>query len=249
MTTRQIVDNLDKPISLAGGTTIIIPAGKLAATYPAYGGPVKAFISGDGFEAGPTDSGEYIIYGCWPHSSSRYKDWSGIPWGTPLRETIKGIEVKVKDHWELITKYSIVTKDDILAYHWQLFKRPGLPSTWVFNDFGHVTCYIYIDKNRNGKRDIASEGIHGEMFHTTPINEAQTALNQEVTLAESHGCIHIKPRDIDSMIEKGYLAKGNKVYVHDYKQSAKKVPIDTTAKAPFTVHFFPGNKIILILGR
>jgi hypothetical protein len=97
--------------SLAAGVAIpsggiVVPLGKVAAFFDACGGPATPVLGGDGFEAGPTDSGEFVIAGCWKHSSQRYPDWSGLPWGTPLREGMREIEVKVNSIWEPLSKYS-----------------------------------------------------------------------------------------------------------------------------------------------
>lgn len=62
----------------------------------------------------------------------------------------------------------------------------------VFNGFGHLTVYLYRDRNNNGRMD-ANDGIHGEFVHATPDNEAQEALGDDVELLESHGCVHVKP--------------------------------------------------------
>jgi hypothetical protein len=57
------------------------------ATYDALGGPEKAVKAPDGFVAGPTDAGNYVIAYCARHQSNRYPKWSGIPWGAALRDT------------------------------------------------------------------------------------------------------------------------------------------------------------------
>jgi hypothetical protein len=230
-------------------TEITVTGGKTVATYSACGGPANTIVGGDGFEAGPTDSGEFVIAGCWKHSSSRYPMWSNIPWGSALRETSIGIEVRIQSAWEPLSRYSEATKSDIEAYHYDLYGTAIVPSQWKFNDFGHITCYIFKDKNRNKTFDRSSEKIHGEMFHTTPVNEAQTELGRTVELEESHGCIHVKPRDMDQMIEKGYLKKGNLVYIHPYSRTIPNRAIDTTGKQPFIVHFFPKDKKIMIVGH
>jgi hypothetical protein len=61
-----------------------------------------------------------------------------------------------------------LTKAEIEECHHQLYRTRVLPSTWVFNDFGHVTCFLYKDLNRNRHRD-PNEPIHGEFLHTTPV--------------------------------------------------------------------------------
>lgn len=76
-------------------------------------------------------------------------------------------------------------------------------------------------------------------FHTTSDDEAATAAaGIPVTLSQSHGCIHLKPKDIDDMIAKGYFKGGNKVVVHAYSEKIPSWVDDATASAPFELHFF-----------
>ena len=48
----------------------------LVKTYPGVGGPANKTMGHDGFQAGPTDAGEYAVASCAPHSSQRYPNWS-----------------------------------------------------------------------------------------------------------------------------------------------------------------------------
>jgi hypothetical protein len=219
----------------------------LVKTYPGVGGPEKKKMASDGFGAGPTDAGEYAVAYCAPHSSYRYPDWSKITWGTKLKEAKRGeILAFQKGRWVPLRTITPVSRDEILDYHEELYGTRVVPKTWVFNDFGHITCYYFKDLNKNRRRD-KEEGIHPEFFHTTPIDEANTAIGQSVILTESHGCIHVKPQDIDEMVDKGYLAKGNLVFIHKY---AKKSPllIQEPGSVPYEVHFYPAAEMILIMG-
>ncbi len=168
----------------------------LIEQYEAMGGPEVGGRGNDGFEEGPTDSGEYRIAYCKRHVSRRYPFWSSVPWGADLKEEAGEIWVKVRNTWERLSRYSPATKEDIAERHKELYRIRALPSSWVFNDFGHMTCYLYKDRNRNGKLD-GQETIHGEFLHTTPETEAAHKMGERVRLEPSHGCVHLKPADID----------------------------------------------------
>jgi hypothetical protein len=219
------------------------------ATFDAVGGPAASFNAPDGFSAGPTDQGTYLVSRCGKHSSPSYPEWSKIRWGSAIKEEGGEIKVMHDGKWQLLKVVSPrMTKEALIQRNFDLYGKRELPTQWLFNDFGHMTCYFYKDKNNNRKLD-AGEHIHREYFHTTPDDEAATAIGRPFTLAESHGCIHLKPKDIDAMIDKGYFKKGNKVVVHSYTATLPAWPQDATGTAPFEVHFYPGVKQVLVIGR
>jgi len=221
----------------------------LVESFSAAGGPETAVMGGDGFERGPTDPGEYLIAYCGRHQSKRYPDWSGIPWGTPLKEDKGELWVKMEGTWQKLSKFSRVTKAIVEEQHLLLYNSRTVPKTWVFNDFGHLTCFFYKDLNGNRKLD-GKEKIHGEFFHTTPDDEARTALGLPVNLEESHGCIHLKPADIDVMHRKGYLQRGNRVVVHKYTERTHNFKRSTTvAKPPFELHCLPTLLKVFVVGQ
>lgn len=74
------------------------------------------------------------------------------------------------------------------------------------------------DLNGNGVLD-GKEALSGQMFHTTPDNEAQTANGEKVILAPSHGCIHLKPADRDRLSALGAFKPGTKFIVHRYDET------------------------------
>ncbi len=120
----------------------------------------------------------------------------------------------------------------------------------MFNDFGHITCFIAKDTNRNEKWDKGSEKIHYQFFHTTPRDEALTDLNleNEIKLSESHGYLHVKPKNIDEMIAKEYMKKGNLVYIYDYTLQPLEYMKAQIANPPYSLHFYPGIKKLLVMG-
>lgn len=226
-----------------------MPSKVIVATYDALGGPEKAFKAPDGFVAGPTDAGEYVIAYCAKHRSARYPQWSGIPWGSPLKEQAGEILVQLAGKWQRVVDVSGATKAEIEQYHRQLYGTAKVPSTWVFNDFGHLTCFMFKDKNRNRKLDPAlGEKIHGEFFHTTPGDEAATALKKAVKLEPSHGCIHLKPVEMDQMVNRGYMKRGTRVVVHKYKERVVTFTKLGNGKPPYELHFYPGIGKLLVMG-
>jgi len=219
----------------------------IVATYDAVGGPRVPIKGGDGLTMGPTDQGNYVMAYCGRHTSPTYRYWSRIPWGASLKEEKGVLKVFVKGRWQPLRNFTPATKNEILDRHEALYGVRKVPPKWVFNDFGHMTCKFFRDKNRNRRLD-AGEKIHPEYIHTTPDDEAQSAMGAPVILVESHGCVHVKPKDIDEMGKKGYLKAGNSVIVHKYTETAPVAPVGA-GKAPYEVHFFPGSKKIVVKGR
>ena len=221
----------------------------VAATYDAVGGPSKLVQAADGYWAGPTDPGQYRVAKCGRHSSPSYPVWSKIRWGSDIKETGGKLFVMHNGAFKPLSELSpTLSKDDIKQRHKELYGKYEVPPKWVFNDFGHMTCYFYKDLNNNKKLD-GKEHIHTEYFHTTPDNEAQQSSGQPVTLGESHGCIHLKPVDIDDLIAKSYFKSGNKVVVHKAGEKVPKWDSDPAATAPFEVHFFQGEKKLVVTGQ
>lgn len=219
----------------------------IVATYAGKGGPRKSEMGGDGFSAGPTDSGNYVLAYCGAHSSQRYQAWSRIRWGSQIEERGGKLYVKHDGRWRRFSSLTSVTRDDIMAYHRDLYGVAKIPDRWVFNDFGHVTCYFFKDRNGNRRLDDG-ERIHGEFIHPTPVDEAATAQGLPVTLAPSHGCIHVKPKEVDEMIARGYMKRGNRITIHKYDDGLPALESDPAGAAPFEVHFYPGVDTILVLG-
>ncbi len=217
--------------------------------YDAVGGEDKdSFIATDGKKAGRTDEGEFVIAYCGRHTSRLYPYWGSIPWGTRMKEENGILKVYMGRRWQPLKNFTNATKDIIKDEYETLYGMRKLPDKWVFNDFGHMTCYYFKDVNRNHKLDKKIEHIHGEFIHTTPENEAQSALGKAIELDYSHGCIHVKPKDIDEMQERGYVKKGNLLVVHSYRQKAPIGP-RRIGKAPFEFHFYPFSNKIVIFGN
>ena len=56
------------------------------------------------------------------------------------------------------------------------------------------------------------------MFHTTPQNEAEHSTAKTVSLTPSHGCIHLKPLDIDIIFGLGEFKPQTLFIVHKYNE-------------------------------
>lgn len=222
-------------------------AKKIIATYDAVGGPAQPTMGSDGFMQHPTRKGEFVVAYCGKHSSTRYPYWSKVPWGTPLRKERGKLEVFMNGRWRPLSEYSSADEDNIKRYANDLTGRSEVPDKWIFNDFGHMTCYYFKDVNKNGKLDNKTESIMGDFIHTTPPDETKSSGGLPVILTESHGCIHVKPDDIDDMIKRGFIKKGNRIYIHDYSETTPS-GVGVLGRAPYELHFYPGSKKIVIQG-
>jgi hypothetical protein len=232
-------------------TSFTVKALATVAEYDAVGGPPSSGVDQNGNSFGPTEPGEYIIVGLWKHTSQSEWKLSKIEWGTPLRENTGSLEVFVKGAWKPLIQFTSVTKSELKEMYESYYKKTGLPTTWLFNDFGHITCFIAKDLNHDGKWESNTEKIHHQFFHSTPKDEGLSSQGKanEIELKISHGCIHIKPGDMDKMISKGYMKKGNMVYIHDYGTRPLGPNEIETAQPPFSLHFFPGMKKLFAKGQ
>lgn len=59
----------------------------------------------------------------------------------------------------------------------------------------------------------------GEMIHTTPEDEANSARGIPFTLSESHGCVHIRPSDRDKLVRAHVFKIGTPFIVHRYTET------------------------------
>jgi len=70
---------------------------------------------------------------------------------------------------------------------------PHVATTWGKNDFGPKSIHV-TDPRREGRASF--------LYHSSPLDEAPSAF-----LVTSHGCVHMKPEDIELMDR--YLTKGS----------------------------------------
>jgi hypothetical protein len=111
-----------------------------------------------------------------------------------------------------------------------------------------MTCYLYRDANSNARQD-ASEPTLSEMLHAEPTAEAAAKLGEPVRLDASHGCVHLKPADIDDMVSRRFMQKDNLVIVHQYTEMriANGKP-SIGHRAPYELHFYPGLQLMCVIG-
>lgn len=166
----------------------------------------------------PTTAGEYRI-GAIKAYRTRTWTWSQIPWGTRLRDepTLNDVFFQKSSIKWISVKTLGISRDAIRREYFELWGRLEVPRIWVFNDFGPLAIRYYRDKNKNRRRD-ADEPMMGEMIHTTPEDEAATALGRAFSLAESHGCVHIRPADRDKLMNAGVFKVGVPFIVHRYNE-------------------------------
>jgi hypothetical protein len=229
--------------------------------------------------AGLTTAGKFKLLRSGMHVSNTW-NFSKIKWGVPIKESPGTRDVLYEDppgQWHSVRKKLMgdtasARNTDVVAGLMYFYERIApncparLPATWIFNDFGHVTWYMVqangtpeSESNQNPqdrKRTLLQPAwmqkpkIHNEFIHTTQRNEYQTSHHRPVVLEYSHGCIHIKPRDIDEMAEKGYLKVGNWFIVHNYNEKPT-IKINAAAAnkyGRFQLHFFPGLGRIVVCG-
>jgi hypothetical protein len=236
------------------------------ATYAAKGGDpknIKPVADGDGKHyAGLTTAGKFKLHHSGKHVSNTWS-FSKIKWGVPIKESASDRDVLFEDppgRWHSVRKRLMgdgpsAQKTDIIAGLLQLYEHIApncsakLPNTWVFNDFGHITWYM-VRADHTHQLPGSQPKIHNEFIHTTQRNEYQTSHHRRVILEYSHGCIHVKPRDIDEMARKGYLKAGNWFIVHRYNERPRIVINRAVADNyhRFQLHFFPGLEAVIVYG-
>lgn len=196
---------------------IFVTSGKVVGEFEAHGGPEKEQPppANGTMPAGPTDTGEFRMAGTEAYHTPSW-DWSALAWGTPLQDKGDDVWYQLKSgKYGSIEKDFGISRKAIIDKNQRLYDVAVVPSTWVFNDFGPVAARYYRDANGNGKQD-ANEPLEGEMIHTTPADEADTAQGDPFTLDESHGCIHIRPADRDQLMKMGAFNPGVPFTVHGY---------------------------------
>jgi hypothetical protein len=231
-----------------------MPVKGVVAEFASVGGPSKPQLGDDGWWAGPTDPGRYVVARCGPHRSSGRYPLSKIPWGAALKDEGGRVLAMVDGAWLDVEATTGLSRDELMKYHKDLYRQSKVPSKWVFNDFGHMTCYLFRDANENGKLDVAlGERVHGEFMHSSPHTEAMESRGEgdlitAHVMGESHGCIHIRPADIDQLRRARFLGRGTRVIVHGYDELRVPFPRAIAGRPPYELHFFPGLKRLVVVG-
>lgn len=197
---------------------VLTKQNKVIGRYEAVGGPSEVGQD-QRMPEEPTWPGSYLI-----HSTQRYitPTWqmSSLAWGTELQDKPSTNDVWYKlpsGKWGSMSKDFKISRDIVIFYNKRLYGKNSVPSQWIFNDFGPLAIRWFKDINGNGKLD-SSERLSGQMFHTTPDNEAEYSLGKEVKLYPSHGCIHMKPSDRDTILSRGGFKQGTQFIVHKYSE-------------------------------
>jgi L,D-transpeptidase catalytic domain len=200
--------------------------------FEAAGGPRTGFKRAtDGGHTGePTPAGRYtlgpkqhVVTSSWPMST--------IPFGAALRLNKGEVEWENDAQpgiWHVATGpsgavtraftafmqrsgQSVSLKDAVEAVRDIFVDRPTgtlLFTVWKQNDFGRWGWNL---------RNARGAGT-AYFIHTTPDDEAETEARKAFFLANSHGCIHIRPIDRDKMIALGYLKQGVEFDVRSYDE-------------------------------
>lgn len=197
---------------------ILKSEGKIVGKYEAWGGP-STMGTDSRMPEEPTWPGLYYIDKSHPYHTPTW-NLSKIRWGTPLRDMPHLSDVWYEfpsSKWASVKNDIGLSRLQIQELHFNLYKQRTVPTTWIFNDFGPVAIRWFKDLNGNRKLD-GKETLSGQMFHTTPENEAQHALGMPVNLMPSHGCIHLKPADRNTITGLGGFRRGTPFRVHQYNE-------------------------------
>ncbi len=191
---------------------------KLFKSFDAWGGPASMGTD-EYMPEEPTWPGTYIIHSAQPY---RTPTWplSKIKWGIQLQDKPRKNDVWYKlpsGKWGSVKNDTGVSRLDIIRLYYKLYGQMRVPKKWVFNDFGPIAIRWFKDINNNKNLD-KNEKLSGQMFHTTPTNEAENNLGKTINLVPSHGCIHLKPADRDSIFSLGGFKPKTTFIVHSYHE-------------------------------
>lgn len=200
---------------------VLIKGGKEVANYPARGGPpVSSGTPVGSLPADPTRAGSFRVYDQTAYRTNTWV-WSKLKWGTELQDQPKKNDVYYKlpsGKWASVSKDVGLSRDAIITANSNIWGGTGVPATWTFNDFGPKAVRYYRDVNGNGQFDDKVDELMPDMFHTTPVNEAQEAGGKPVTLEDSHGCIHLPPAARDALLKAGAFTPGQPIVIHGYDE-------------------------------
>ncbi|HEY2730665.1 MAG TPA: L,D-transpeptidase family protein [Polyangia bacterium] len=204
--------------------------GKIVIEVEAWGGPAEEqpLRLNESMAEGPTNTGTFVIYGVVPYTTRSWT-FSGIRWGSRLRLNPRDREDLLYEdgsgRWHSVRAKIGASKDDVLERVRILTGSLTLPDRWLLNDFGPQAIRYFRDRNRNRVLD-GHERLEGEMFHTTPENEAEerafyaahprSRARPPTTLFESHGCIHLAPFDKKALLALGAFRRGTTLIIHRY---------------------------------
>lgn len=170
-----------------------------------------------------TTPGRYVVHSYAPYRTNTWS-LSKLRWGTPLKVVSGDVYYATGKSgagaWRKLSDLMPgMTPARLQKAHRILFGKDVVPDTWVFNDFGPKAVRYFRDKNHNKKLDSdEGEALSGEMIHTTPDNEGQVVKGEAVTLAPSHGCVHVNPVERDKFHAAGAFKRGTDFIIHKYTE-------------------------------
>lgn len=185
--------------------------------FEAWGGPANIVLHPGAMREEPTWPGAYVIANAVPYHTPSWK-WSRIKWGTRLKDMGDDVQYQLPNGvWASVGKDMGISYISIRALTLALYGKEFIPKTWVFNDFGPIAIRWFKDSNQNRVLD-RNERLSGQMFHTTPANEAQFARKLPVKMTGSHGCIHLKPDQRDKLFAIGAFKPKTIFVIHRYDE-------------------------------
>jgi hypothetical protein len=203
------------------GQVYVVVDGVVKAKYPAAGGPPgKPGKRGEGgHSAGATPAGLYVLGHKEHHTTLNWPN-SVVPFNARVRDNGGVIEYQLDRGWRRASGpdgavthawlrwYARSHEPCSVAHASQLahdmfFFNGELIDPWILNDFGKSSWNM----TRHGRRTPY-------YLHTTPRDELTQ--DKPVELQQSHGCLHIRPRDRDQMEARGYLHAGVQIEVMPY---------------------------------
>ena len=206
----------------------IYAIGAQGQSIKAAGGPAAGYKDRGGHTAESTPAGLYTL-GRKIHVVAPSWPMSAIPWGAALRlnkgeaefESAPGVWRAATGPAGVVTlaQKAFLARDGKQA-------KPGVleklvrnifidPATgalraseWKKNDFG-----------RWGWNLLRGGQPTAYFIHTTPEDEEATEQGQAVFLANSHGCVHLKPAERDRLMNAGLLKEGASFEVRPYSET------------------------------
>lgn len=233
-TTVKDLDGIEKELKEDLHTTFghIYVIGGLGERYEAVGGPKKSNPndkSQGGHTAEQTPAGRYVL-GPKHHHTTKNWPMSVIPYGAALRLNRDNL-VEFQDNdrkWKLANgphgkwtqamllyrqrsgEKAVITPGDIAGFnHLAMEYTNKTRDFWMMNDFGLWAWNLRKAKSKEGT---------AYFVHTTADDEIiyDRHLLARLLVGQSHGCIHIYPKDRDEMILRGYLRAGVAFEVKSY---------------------------------
>lgn len=211
----------------------IYVVGGRGESYEAVAGPPPG-VKGDtrgGHRAGSTPKGWFILAKKEHHTTLNWP-MSSIAYGSDLRIGTDGLVEYLHvgnwlkangphGTWTKATKIfnqrdnlgAIITDEDLKAFHKAAYNaKRELRPEWILNDFGEWAWNL----TRGGKRTPF-------YLHTTPSDEFYMRAPAEVEkfhelIGQSHGCVHVLPKDRNEMMQRGYLRAGVPLLVMPYNR-------------------------------